>query len=229
MSFERSLSRKTHEGRHEFGAPGHRARTHLTGGRHHGRLGGRGDGIDPDAEVLQLVGEIPGQRSQGTLGGAVGRHHAEARRSARGHVDDDPPALLRFHLTCRMGAHVDSAQDVDLHHPPGEDGVLLGETVDRVQARVVDQPVDAAEGIYTGRDNGRGLLPVGHRTDVLFYCASGIADGRGDLLARGSIDVVDDNGRPFPGYLLGVGPAQPLAGTRDDDPLPFELHVALLG
>ncbi|CAO0835158.1 hypothetical protein SMICM17S_01060 [Streptomyces microflavus] len=120
------------------------------------------------------------------------------------------------------------ALEVDAHHRVPVVLVQVDEHPVAQEARVVDQGVEAAEGVQGGGDQGGGALGGG---DVAVVDDRFAAPGR-DLLddpaggsARASVaagpdaEVVDDDPGSFGGEGERVGPAEAASGARDgDDP-----------
>jgi hypothetical protein len=92
--------------------------------------------------------------------------------------------------------------------------------VDHVDARVVDQQVDAADGLLQPGDGLGGLLDVG---DVEHHRLRSVAPGdllRARAVARGSVD-----GGAELLEALGDGRTQPPAGPGDQGAAPVEPEV----
>src|SRR5229473_2457392 len=89
-------------------------------------------------------------------------------------------ALLLAEMRCRRARHVEAAHEMDLdHHLPVDMRHAVEDAVAQY-AGVVDDAVDAAEGLERGADDALGAGGVGD--------AVGVGDGR----AAGGADLVDD-------------------------------------
>ena len=164
----------------------HRVREHAVRHREAGR-----DGVDEDAVAADLLGHRARHRDHGALARDVveQERHALVGR-ARGDVDDAPVAggAHRGHDRAGREEHAEHVDVVDL--APLVDADLLERLgLERaVDARVVDQPVDAA--VALERRGGHGL-GVGLLRDVDGH-AQAAELGRGGLGAR---EVGDHDGR----------------------------------
>jgi hypothetical protein len=121
--------------------------------------------------------------------------HRWVQRVDRADVDDLAAASLRDHLLRGRLHRVEHAQEVHLQHALEQLGVDLQEWRERVDARVVDEDVQAAEAVDGGGDHRVGVLPA---ADVrpLDQGTAGAASVQslGDGAAGLDIEVCDQNG-----------------------------------
>ena len=154
------------------------------------------DGVDGDGRA-ERQGERLGHPVEARLGGDVlGEAHRRRviQARVRGHVDDGPAALLQHHRHDRSGASPGS-REVDRHRPLP---VLIGrleEGLRDVDPRVVDQHVDAPEGVLRGPRQGRGARRRGHVRTTRDRATPARHDAIGDPLRRGRLGAIHDEHR----------------------------------
>ena len=168
----------------------------------HAREGDRGDGVGLDVVLGALDGEHPREADETHLGGAVVGLAEVAEDARRRRRRDDPAVALLAHVDPRRLGDVERAAEVDV-----EDGVdeVGGEVLERLVAEdagVVDDDVDAPEGVDCGLHDRRSALGRGDRVGV------------GDRFAAGGLDLVDHLLRR-PG--VGAGAVDRAAEVVDHD------------
>ncbi len=168
----------------------------------HARPGERRDAVRAHLEALHVERDRARQPDDAELRRhVVGLAEIADQRRGRGHVHEGAGILLA-EMRGAGAAHVEGAVEMDVEHVlpvrvahPVEDRVAQ-------DAGIVDQDVDAAEGVERGLDDRLGVLRLGDR------------ERRGDRLAAGLLDLVD--------HLLrragvGAGALQARADVAGDD------------
>jgi hypothetical protein len=142
-----------------------------------------------------------------------------------------------------VGHGVASGREVALQVDPDHRVPLLlgrvGQHAVAEEPGVVDQDVEATEGVDRRRHQRLGLGPIGHVGPVGHRVAAHGADGVDHLTGRtrrttGAVDlgaeVVDDDLRPLPCELERMAPTDATTCARHDhDPSVTDAHAADLG
>ena len=126
------------------------------------------------------IGEHVGEPDEAHLRGAVVRLAEVAEDAGRRRRVDDAAVALLAHLDERRPGDVERALQVDVDDRVDEVGRLVVERLVAQDAGVVDDDVDALEGVERGLHDRRAALDRGDRVVV------------GDGLAAGGLDLVDD-------------------------------------
>src|SRR5690606_35041146 len=173
-------------------------------------------GVDEDAVRRELLRQGLGHR---LARGAAhrGRHAAGGRRLGADvrHVDDAPAATLA-HERDHEPYQADRGEQLEV-----EIG-LPGLVRDRFElaggggARVVDEDVDAAEGMDRRTDQAGQVLGLRYVGDDGQDLAARVADVDGEAVEGFLAARADRDARAFGGEPLGGGAPYALAGARDD-------------
>ncbi len=186
---------------------------------HRRRVGGAGgDGVDADVALAQLVGQRRGEEVEARLGQAVEAADAHPRCGG-GLVDDRPaPSFVRTlrlaHRTHDRSGAVQRTHQVYRHERVEVVVVDVGQAGQLHVAEdggVVDQVVDASEGLEGRLGHGVGAGRVAH---VGLHEQRTLAERVGHRLTGGLVELGDDHvgalGVQGPG--VGLADAAPCAG-----------------
>ena len=201
----------------------------------HPRERQRGDGVRLDVVLGALDGEHPGEPDEAHLRRAVVGLAEVAedagRRAGRHHAS----VSLLAHAQPRRLGDVEGALQVHVDHRVDQVGCHVGERPVAQDAGVVDDDVDAPEGVDGRLHDRLAALDRGDRVGV----GDGHPAGGGDLLddrlcragARagavdGAAEVVHHHQRPAGGQQQGVLATQPAAGAGDDRYLAVETEFS---
>jgi hypothetical protein len=153
-----------------------------------------GHRVDVDPVAAELLGQRLRQADDTGLGRGVVRLAGVAEDpGGGGDVDDFAVVVYRVGLEVGLGRPQDPKRRLEVHV---EDGVpllvghFLGHVVPGV-AGVVDDDVQAAEALGSGRHETLGEAVAGHRTDGGHGVAAGGLDVAGGLLGGFGVQVVD--------------------------------------
>ena len=133
----------------------------------------RGDGVGLDVVLGALDGEHPGEPDEAHLGGAVVGLAEVAEDARRRRGRHDPPVALLAHVLPRRLGDVEGALQVDVDDRVEQVGRHVVERLVAQDAGVVDDDVDAAEGVDRRLHDRRAALGGGHRVGVGDRLAAG--------------------------------------------------------
>ncbi|MCY1424535.1 hypothetical protein D9M71_402850 [compost metagenome] len=188
--------------------------------------GAEGNAVDVDVQATPLLGHGLGQAHDPGLGGGV-VDLAGSTTGARhgGDVDDlavDDFTGFGFGLAGFAEIRVGGFQQQErCFQVAVDDGVplLFGHLLDHVipgETGVVDDDVDAAEGVQGGLHATVAEVGGGHVTDAGDCIAAEGADFRDHFIGRSLVEVVDHDLGAFFGKFQRDGAADAAAGTGND-------------
>ena len=173
----------------------------------------------------QLAAHRLGQADHRVLGGRVGGASRRAVLAGLGGDVDDVTAVARDHPLQRELRAEDHAVEVDVHHAPCRQVVLVDEAADLHDPGVVDEHVHRAQLLFGPVEERRERGAVG---DVERQRHGARAELGGGLLGGGEVHVADRDLHSLAQERLRRGLADPARGAGDRRGLPGE-DTGLLG
>ena len=117
--------------------------------------GGRGDAVDGDVVVRDLLGQGLGQRDDARLGGAVRRGVGIALLTGDRRYIDDAPVILGHHPRDYGAAAVEDTGQIDIDDLlPFGGGILPQLLRGAGDTGAIDEDVDPAKAVHRGRRGG---------------------------------------------------------------------------
>ena len=184
---------------------------------------GRGDRVDGDAGLRELLARRLHEPDHGGLGRGVGAHPGVAFLARDGGKIEDPPVVVRLHREDRVFGHEKGAAQIDRRFEIEGFGRHLCDTrVGRTHdGRAVDHDVESAARAARG-DRGKARLYLvligdvdGFGIDVEAFRGQ-LGDGCGRFLRA---DVKKGDLGTFAGEALDDGLADAVGATGDDSGL----------
>ncbi len=181
------------------------------------------DRVHADLARPQLLGQRPGHRVHGGLGGAVDRGIRDPIGTGQ-RADVDDAAAVGADVLDGFLRRQDQAEHVEIELAPEVLHRHLFERGKLVDAGVVDQAVELAEGLRRFGEQTLDILRLGHvRLDRDRFAAVA-RDRRDDAVGTGLAGgIVDHHSGPLVGEVPGDRGADPLGSARHEGDLASQL------
>ncbi len=143
-----------------------------------------------------------------------------------GNVDDTAPTgILLQHLPANQLGQKENGFQIDPDNPLPIFRAGVEERLGEVDPGVVDQAINAAEGVH--RFGQQALLVIGI-ADITGHCQRVFVQAGDDILGRGEANLADNHFSPLAVANPGDPFAQPAPRAGDDNDFVFKQHFSIL-